>query len=569
VDGNATISSAAGSLYLEDNNYTSGQKVFGVTSKSGDLFLRSFTDDKLTATNRFGIDHSTGDISFYEDTGTTAKFFWDASAESLTVEGFIETPYVSLGSTTNSYQTVTGSSDGNDLTYRAYQNHIFKNTTGASSSTDGTERMRIDSSGNVGIGTSSPTGKLTVDGGSIHLGNNGEGVVFGSDTNTNNAIFGNASSNFIALQTAGSERMRIDSSGSVGIGCTPDSTISLDVQNLSASSNNVLLRIKNATNLEDAGLIIEGQNGGAREYRIGVNTIANSPDLTFSGPTGYRYYVGGSERMRIDSSGNLLVGQSSSTAVGAGNTTTGFSIRNDGGLYVSRTSGKTATFNRNTSDGEIAEFRKDGTTVGSIGTNSNALVIHPTISIGTGLWMDANHIEPTQNDGTRTNGTRDFGSSSYRWKDLYLSGGVYLGGTGSANHLDDYEEGTFTPTLVATGTAFSGVTHGTQTGAYTKIGNQVTVRGRINASVVVGGSGSLAIGNMPFTASREVAASVGYISGLNFDDATYTQINLYMSASGGGRLIFTASGDNNTAIEVPTSNFTSSFDCAFTATYVV
>jgi hypothetical protein len=38
----------------------------------------------------------------------------------------------------------------------------------------------------------------------------------------------------------------------------------------------------------------------------------------------------------------------------------------------------------------------------------------------------------------------DLGISSQRFKDLYLSGGVYLGGTGAANHLDDYEEGTFT-----------------------------------------------------------------------------------------------------------------------------
>ena len=38
---------------------------------------------------------------------------------------------------------------------------------------------------------------------------------------------------------------------------------------------------------------------------------------------------------------------------------------------------------------------------------------------------------------------RDLGSGGARWKDLYLSGGAYIGGTGAANHLDDYETGTF------------------------------------------------------------------------------------------------------------------------------
>jgi hypothetical protein len=53
------------------------------------------------------------------------------------------------------------------------------------------------------------------------------------------------------------------------------------------------------------------------------------------------------------------------------------------------------------------------------------------------------------------------GGASNRFSDLYLSGGVYLGGTGSANLLDDYEEGTFTAYLDAA----------SLTGHYTKIGN--------------------------------------------------------------------------------------------------
>ena len=70
-------------------------------------------------------------------------------ASTLVVATSTTTPFISLGSTGNSYQTVTGSANGNDLTYRSYQSHIFKNTTGASSSTDGTDVMKIDASGYV------------------------------------------------------------------------------------------------------------------------------------------------------------------------------------------------------------------------------------------------------------------------------------------------------------------------------------------------------------------------------------------------------------------------------------
>jgi len=77
--------------------------------------------------------------------------------------------------------------------------------------------------------------------------------------------------------------------------------------------------------------------------------------------------------------------------------------------------------------------------------------------------------------------------------DATLSGGVYLGGTGSANKLDDYEEGTFTPTLQS-GT-FS-LTHA----SYTKVGRQVTIYIVIgNISDYTTGT-SFYISGMPFTA---------------------------------------------------------------------
>jgi len=116
-----------------------------------------------------------GDISFYEDTGTTAKFFWDASAESLGIG--TTSPYANLH-VTGTIKVATGNAqgilalgegngsinnvgvwrgaanapttDGNYLNLGGYEGIVF--ATGAAAIGSQTERMRIDSSGNVLVG---------------------------------------------------------------------------------------------------------------------------------------------------------------------------------------------------------------------------------------------------------------------------------------------------------------------------------------------------------------------------------------------------------------------------------
>ena len=83
-----------------------------------------------------------------------------------------------------------------------------------------------------------------------------------------------------------------------------------------------------------------------------------------------------------------------------------------------------------------------------------------------------------------------------------ITGGIYLGGTGSANHLDDYEEGTWTPVL-ADATSGGNTATGDFTGSYTKIGNQVTVYIRlvnIDKSGMTSGN-ELYLQGIPFSAS--------------------------------------------------------------------
>jgi hypothetical protein len=92
--------------------------------------------------------------------------------------------------------------------------------------------------------------------------------------------------------------------------------------------------------------------------------------------------------------------------------------------------------------------------------------------------------------------------------DITLSGGVYLGGTGSANLLDDYEEGTWTPVFTRSTTNPS-YTASQAVGQYVKIGGVVHVQGIIIVSAVSSsGTGNLRIGGLPFTSSGTTYSGV-------------------------------------------------------------
>jgi len=197
----------------------------------------------------------------------------------------------------------------------------------------------------------------------------------------------------------------------------------------------------------------------------------------------------------INSSENVLVEKTASNTA-----TVGHELRTNG--VVTHTSGAVATLylNRTTSDGDIAVFRKDNTTVGSIGTKSSLL----TIGTGTtGLIFDSAQIYPwNTNTNAAIDASKDLGASGARFKDLYLSGGAYLGGTAAANKLEDYEEGTWTGSPTAG--ASSALTVDDE--KYTKIGNQVTIACTINFA---GASGGLSVAGLPFAAATLAGVGIG------------------------------------------------------------
>jgi len=165
------------------------------------------------------------------------------------------------------------------------------------------------------------------------------------------------------------------------------------------------------------------------------------------------------------------------------------------------------TVNRNDANGTIIDLQANGVTKSVIGYNSNGEAFLRS-DLG-GFRFSQSGLRPTIDGYDGNDNAADLGTSSNRFKDLYLSSGVYLGGTAAANKLDDYEEGTWTPTYTTAATPPT-VSYTDTGGTYTKVGRLVTVTGRIKTASVdnqPGGTdaaGGLRISGLPFVVSLSV-----------------------------------------------------------------
>jgi len=106
---------------------------------------------------------------------------------------------------------------------------------------------------------------------------------------------------------------------------------------------------------------------------------------------------------------------------------------------------------------------------------------------------------PVSINGSGTiGGVSDFSSSNIALTDPEITGGIYLGGTGSDNYLDDYETGTWTPEYV--GLSGGSADYQFRVGRYVKVGNQVTLFGQIQCNKDTL-SGDIVLAGLPFTTS--------------------------------------------------------------------
>jgi hypothetical protein len=345
----------------------------------------------------------------------------------------------------------------------------------------------------VGIGTSSPAGKLHISGDGaaanlIRLQNTGAGTNGFFDisvTSTEAQVIANYSTTAIPMLflTGAAERLRITSTGNVGIG-TSTPAAKLDVNQTNQSGDNDFIRLTTDATSGSLSLGIYPSSNNSLSF-IGSNALFSS-----GGVTRLNAAAGGSllsmntdsivvyvssgaanpvERMRIDSSGNVGIGTTAPSNFEG--VTFGDSILDVNG---------------------VIQVRGDA-------TNGNALV-----QFGGSTYRKALMFSSVGTDvgylgvAIAANGTD---SSSTEVARFTPNGLTFNGDTAAANALDDYEEGTWTMG-VSFGGASVGVTYGVQGGTYTKIGRQVTVNGFIILSSKGSSAGAAAITGLPFTSGN-------------------------------------------------------------------
>ena len=322
----------------------------------------------------------------------------------------------------------------------------------------GSNKFSTTSTGIDVTGTATMDG-LSVDNGTQSVSSTGNNLQFNRDGGS--SYIEQAGTGSIALRTDAKTRSLFASNGDISFyedtGTTPKlfwdaSATSLGIGTSSPANN---LQVVDGT---EASFRIDKTGTGASAIQITAGNNTASINST-KGATDLTIGTANTERLRIDSSGNLLVGKTSATA-----TDLGCQIESDGQIKTTSNSQSALTLNRKTNDGSIALFQKDGTTVGSIGIEAAGFTIDGETG-HTGLQFGSSAIIPRDN-GSNTDGANDLGASVHRFKDLHLSGTANVGSiavTGAITEDAETLTGTATTIDLATATNF---TH-TLTGATT------------------------------------------------------------------------------------------------------
>ena len=135
--------------------------------------------------------------------------------------------------------------------------------------------------------------------------------------------------------------------------------------------------------------------------------------------------------------------------------------------------------------------------------------------------------------------------------------------TAAANALDDYEEGTWTPTITFGGNSAS-VAYSTQTGHYTKIGRAVTLYGHVALSNKGSSTGHLNIAGLPFTPAGDYAPV-----SLRFQNLSFADMATAIVSSGATTVIFYETANGGAETSLTNSNAANNTRILFQTTYRV
>ena len=409
----------------------------GLVVDGGSTFNNNVTANRVIVTDGIQDTGQGGSATVFNESGSTADFRVESNnnANMLFVDGGNNKVGVGTGSPnrdlhisggasdiafgiTNS-ASGTSASDGfsitvenptPDVAIRQRENANMKFLT------NNTERMRIDSSGRVGIGTSTDTGKLNIyrSGGEtqvkIRSDSNQSGNIYFTDATSgySGSFSYNHTDNSMRFATNGTgEKMRIDSSGRVGIGT------SSPLNQLVISEGTGQHGIEFAAGTTSYIQAYDRATSDYGDLKIDAQTIAFGTD-------------NGAERMRISSAGLLMVSTSADFASGTVD-----------GIIAQGTNKPAAAFS-NTASGQIVKFYEGGSLVGSIGTEGGRLQIGKGAS---GLYFyDSGPSVLPWNIGSNAGADNsiDLGSSGARWDDIYATNGTIQ--TSDRNEKQDIAE---------------------------------------------------------------------------------------------------------------------------------
>jgi hypothetical protein len=282
------------------------------------------------------------------------------------------------------------------------------------------ERARIDASGNLGVGTTSPQAKLDVQG-ALAI-SNSSASYWKLDRNDSDG-----SLQFIDTAT---ERARIDTSGNFLVGTTSQAPLVGGGRYITLyNTSNTTLSVQAVDSGNDRNatfeLLSSGAGGSISQFVYGdTRTVSSTQSpLVFAS----YYNSTRTERMRLDPSGNLCVGNTN-TAPGSGNTVTGCTL--DGGLgigYFSRSSDSSLIINTN-ANGKVSRIYRSGSEVGDITVTTTTTSFNSTSDYrlktvlgavaDSGSRIDA--LEPIEYTWN-SNGTRTRGFLAHQFQEVYAN----------------------------------------------------------------------------------------------------------------------------------------------------